>query len=61
MNRAKSRNVSLWLIVENFVRQGLDDDLAFKYTAMCAEMKVEDFRAMVRFWTASHPSSITYS
>ena len=60
MSREKQRFHGLWNIIENFVRQGLDNDMAFQYAAMSAELTVEQFRSMVSLWKASRASSLAY-
>jgi hypothetical protein len=59
MDCREHRAWGLWLTVWAFLREGSDDEDKLRYAAMCAGLKVEEFRAMVTFWRVSYyPVSI---
>jgi hypothetical protein len=59
MDCREHRAWGLWLTVWAFLREGSDDEDKLRCAAMCAGLKVEEFRAMVTFWRVSYyPVSI---
>lgn len=47
------RAEGLWLTVWAYMREGSNNEDMLRYAAMCAGLRVEEFRALVVFWRVS--------